>query len=115
MRSLQTSKIITKKVRPSREPELIDLSRADKPFDEQFKKHTSAIASGVCSYGEIPREQWGDHGSWIDEDKAAKVREDMRNKNVIYGDSVSYREMCTLDGSCCISLSTILLIRVCLS
>ncbi|ORY87380.1 glycosyl transferase, partial [Leucosporidium creatinivorum] len=66
----------------------------DEPFSEEFKKHTSGIASGVCSYGTIPRAQWKDHGDWIDEEKAGKTREEMKAKGVIYGDSVSYREMC---------------------
>ncbi|KAM0789293.1 hypothetical protein ACM66B_000133 [Microbotryomycetes sp. NB124-2] len=66
----------------------------DEPFSEEFKRHTSTVASGVCTYGSIPREQWADHGDWIDEERAAKARQAMADKNVIYGDSVSYREMC---------------------
>ncbi|KAK4051334.1 hypothetical protein OIV83_002818 [Microbotryomycetes sp. JL201] len=66
----------------------------DEPFSEEFKKHTSAIASGLCQYGQVPAEHWSNHGDWIDEERAAKARQAMADKNVIYGDSVSYREMC---------------------
>lgn len=31
---------------------------AAEPFSDEFKKHTSAIASGPCSYGLIPKEHW---------------------------------------------------------
>lgn len=66
----------------------------DKPFDDTFKKMTSGIASGKTSYGLIPEEHWSKHPSWIDEERATKAREEMVQKNVIYGDSVPYREMC---------------------
>ena len=66
----------------------------DKPFDERFIKMTSGITSGKTSYGLVPAEHWGKHPSWIDEDKAKLAREDMAKNNVIYGDSVPYREMC---------------------
>lgn len=66
----------------------------DEVFSEEFKKHTSAIASGPCTYGKIDSSQWGDHPSWIDEDKAKAARQQMEKDNVIYGGSVSYRHMC---------------------
>ncbi|KAK4057254.1 hypothetical protein OIO90_001751 [Microbotryomycetes sp. JL221] len=66
----------------------------DEPFSEEFKRHTSAIASGLCTYGQVPESQWKNHGDWIDEDRAARARQEMADKKVIYGDSVSYREMC---------------------
>lgn len=69
----------------------------DQPFDEEFKKVTSALVSGKTHYGEIPKEHWSfpDH---IDQDKAAKVRQDMKEKNIIYGDSISYRHMCRFES-----------------
>ncbi|CAD6582886.1 MAG: alpha 1,2-mannosyltransferase 2.4.1 [Cyphobasidiales sp. Tagirdzhanova-0007] len=66
----------------------------DQPFDETFKKMTSGIISGKVEYGLIPQNQWSKHPSWIDEDKAKDAREAMAKNNVIYGDSVPYREMC---------------------
>lgn len=66
----------------------------DQPFDDKFKKMTSGIISGEAKYGLIPKEHWSKHPSFIDEEKAKKAREDMAKNNVIYGDSVPYREMC---------------------
>ena len=69
----------------------------DKPFDATFKKVTSSLVSGKTHYGEIPKEHWSfpDH---IDQDKARKVREDMAERKIIYGDSVSYRHMCRFES-----------------
>ncbi|TPX14056.1 uncharacterized protein E0L32_000450 [Thyridium curvatum] len=69
----------------------------DKPFDATFKKVTSSLVSGKTHYGEIPHEHWSfpDH---IDQEKAQKVREDMKQKKIIYGDSVSYRHMCRFES-----------------
>lgn len=69
----------------------------DKPFDSTFKKVTSALVSGNTFYGEIPHEHWSypDH---IDQEKARKVREDMAQRKIIYGDSVSYRHMCRFES-----------------
>ena len=41
----------------------------------------------------MPKEHWS-IPSWIDEEKAKKVREEMDAKNIIYGGSLSYRHMC---------------------
>ncbi|GAA5856961.1 hypothetical protein JCM9279_005034 [Rhodotorula babjevae] len=65
----------------------------DQPFDDEFKRHTSGIASGPCSYGLVPKEQW-EEPAWIDEDKAAVERQKMADAKVIYGDSRTYRRMC---------------------
>ncbi|BGP43134.1 hypothetical protein JCM10449v2_007158 [Rhodotorula kratochvilovae] len=65
----------------------------DQPFNEEFKRHTSGIASGPCSYGLVPKEQW-EEPSWIDETKAAAERQKMAEAKVIYGDSKTYRRMC---------------------
>jgi len=69
----------------------------DKPFDETFKKVTTSLISGKTHYGEIPKEHWSfpDH---IDQDKARKVREDMAQRKIIYGDSISYRHMCRFES-----------------
>ncbi|MCJ1351192.1 MAG: alpha 1,2-mannosyltransferase 2.4.1 [Icmadophila ericetorum] len=69
----------------------------DKPFDEDFKKITTALVSGKTHYGEIPHEHWSfpDH---IDQEKARLVREDMANRKIIYGDSISYRHMCRYES-----------------
>lgn len=69
----------------------------DKPFDAEFKKVTSALVSGKTYYGEIPEEHWS-FPEHIDQDKAQKVREQMFQKKIIYGDSVSYRHMCRFES-----------------
>ncbi|KAK3339098.1 alpha-1,2 mannosyltransferase KTR1 [Neurospora tetraspora] len=69
----------------------------DKPFDDTFKKVTSSLVSGKTYYGEIPTEHWS-FPPHIDQEKAKKVREDMRQRKIIYGDSVSYRHMCRFES-----------------
>lgn len=69
----------------------------DADFDDTFKKVTTSLVSGKTHYGKIPKEHWG-FPDFIDTDKAAKVREDMRNRKIIYGDSISYRHMCRFES-----------------
>lgn len=69
----------------------------DKPFDEEFKKVTSNMVSGKTHYELIPTEHWS-FPDWIDQDRAALVREEMREKKIIYGDSISYRHMCRFES-----------------
>jgi alpha 1,2-mannosyltransferase len=69
----------------------------DKPFDETFKKVTASLVSGKTHYGQIPEEHWS-FPSFIDQDKAKKVREDMAQRKIIYGDSISYRHMCRFES-----------------
>jgi len=69
----------------------------DKPFDATFKKVTTALASGNTKYGLIEDKHWS-FPEWIDQNKAAEVREKMREAKVIYGDSVSYRHMCRYES-----------------
>jgi alpha 1,2-mannosyltransferase len=69
----------------------------DDEFDEEFKTVTTGIASGKTFYGKIPKEHW-EFPPWIDQKKAAKTRERMKQQNVIYGDSISYRHMCRYES-----------------
>ncbi|KAL1955530.1 hypothetical protein VTO42DRAFT_8484 [Malbranchea cinnamomea] len=69
----------------------------DKEFDDEFKKLTTAMVSGKAYYGLIPKEHWG-FPSWIDQKKAAEVRKDMKERKIIYGDSISYRHMCRYES-----------------
>ncbi|WQF85660.1 Putative glycosyl transferase, family 15, nucleotide-diphospho-sugar transferase [Colletotrichum destructivum] len=69
----------------------------DKPFDATFKKVTTSLVSGKTIYGEIPKKDWS-FPEWIDQEKARKVREDMAQRKIIYGDSVSYRHMCRFES-----------------
>lgn len=69
----------------------------DKPFDETFIKVTTALVSGKTKYGLIPKEHWS-FPDFIDQDKAREVREDMAERKIIYGDSISYRHMCRFES-----------------
>ena len=69
----------------------------DEEFTDEFKNVTTAMISGTTKYGLVPKEHWS-FPSWIDQDKAAKVRAEMREKKIIYGDSVSYRHMCRFES-----------------
>ncbi|KAI9828065.1 MAG: alpha 1,2-mannosyltransferase 2.4.1 [Thelocarpon impressellum] len=69
----------------------------DKPFDATFKRVTTALVSGTTRYGEIPKEHWS-FPDFIDQEKARKVREDMAERKIIYGDSISYRHMCRYES-----------------
>ncbi|KAL2833145.1 nucleotide-diphospho-sugar transferase [Aspergillus pseudoustus] len=69
----------------------------DQPFDDTFKRITSSLVSGTALYGEIPPEHWS-YPDWIDQDRAREVREEMREKKIIYGHSESYRHMCRYES-----------------
>lgn len=69
----------------------------DQPFDETFKKVTTAMVSGTARYGLIGKEHWS-FPDFIDQDKAKAVREDMAERKIIYGDSISYRHMCRFES-----------------
>ncbi|KAK4494188.1 hypothetical protein PRZ48_014486 [Zasmidium cellare] len=69
----------------------------DGDFDDTFKKVTTALTSGKARYGKIDTEHWG-FPDFIDQEKAKKVREDMHERKIIYGDSVSYRHMCRYES-----------------
>lgn len=69
----------------------------DKDFDENFIKLTTALISGRARYGKVPKDHWS-FPEWIDQEKAKKVREDMAERKIIYGDSTSYRHMCRFES-----------------
>ncbi|KAK4958452.1 alpha 1,2-mannosyltransferase 2.4.1 [Elasticomyces elasticus] len=69
----------------------------DADFDETFISVTTALTSGRTRYGKIDSAHWG-FPDFIDQEKAAKVREDMHERKIIYGDSVSYRHMCRYES-----------------
>ncbi|ADJ41761.1 ADL265W-Ap [Eremothecium gossypii ATCC 10895] len=69
----------------------------DEEFTDTFKALTSALVSGNTYYGKVPKEHWS-FPEWIDQDRAARVRQMMAEKNVIYGDSINYRFMCRYES-----------------
>ncbi|EGV62117.1 hypothetical protein CANTEDRAFT_125662 [Yamadazyma tenuis ATCC 10573] len=64
----------------------------DVPFTQEFKEQTTLMASGKTYYELIPEEDW-EPPSFID---TIKLEENLKksNKDVIYGGSRSYRNMC---------------------
>ncbi|KAG8834304.1 alpha 1,2-mannosyltransferase 2.4.1 [Serendipita sp. 399] len=69
----------------------------EEPFSEEFKKWTGNLISGTVEYGLIPREDWV-QPPHIDEERAKLAREEMIKDQVIYGGSVSYRNMCRFNS-----------------
>lgn len=65
----------------------------NEPFTEEFKETVKKHASGEVIFDLIPKEHWG-YPDYVDQDKAAIERKKMADKNIIYGDSESYRHMC---------------------
>lgn len=69
----------------------------DVPFTDEFVQETTKSVSGKTKYGFIPYEHWSVPIS-INTKKFAAAREKMREENVIYGDSISYRHMCRYES-----------------
>ena len=55
------------------------------------------LISGEVKFGVIPHDHWY-QPDWIDEDKARASRDKMVADNIIYGGSVSYRNMCRFNS-----------------
>ncbi|THH10402.1 hypothetical protein EW145_g1357 [Phellinidium pouzarii] len=69
----------------------------DEPFDENFIQRTSQLVSGNISFGVIPHDHWV-QPDWIDENRARDGRNRLMAQNVIYGGSISYRNMCRFNS-----------------
>ncbi|THH26879.1 hypothetical protein EUX98_g7307 [Antrodiella citrinella] len=69
----------------------------EEPFSDEFKRRISNVISGQVSFGQIPHDHWYQPES-IDEPKASAAREQMVKDNIIYGGSVSYRNMCRFNS-----------------
>lgn len=65
----------------------------DKEFTDEFVNAIRTEASGKVQFGVIPKEIW-DYPDFIDLNRAAKTREYMKKKKIIYGDLESYHHMC---------------------
>ena len=55
------------------------------------------MINGEVTFGLVPHEHWF-QPDWIDEDRARAGREKMVADNIIYGGSVSYRNMCRFNS-----------------
>ena len=65
----------------------------DEPFTDEFKLYTRGMASGPVEYAVIEPEEW-EVPAHVDRVKANASMEAMEADGVIYGGSVSYRQMC---------------------
>jgi len=63
------------------------------PFTDDFKRRIKVLTSAKVEFGLIPHDHWFQPDS-IDEDRASASRKKMEQDNIIYGGSVSYRNMC---------------------
>ena len=63
----------------------------DETFTQEFRILTAGMASGDVEYGLIDNQKEWSTPAWIDTEKAKEAMEEMVRKDVIYGESVSYR------------------------
>ncbi|EIN06518.1 alpha-1,2-mannosyltransferase [Punctularia strigosozonata HHB-11173 SS5] len=69
----------------------------EEPFTEDFKKRVSVLLSSPAEFITIPHDDWF-QPEWIDESKAEAGRNKLVEESVIYGGSVSYRNMCRFNS-----------------
>ncbi|KAK7030874.1 hypothetical protein VNI00_013984 [Paramarasmius palmivorus] len=77
----------------------------EEPFSDDFKHTTesqdyrrvSNVISSTVEFGLIPKEHWY-QPDWIDESRATAGRKKMEEEGVIYGGSLSYRNMCRFNS-----------------
>ncbi|KAM0688665.1 hypothetical protein COBT_000066 [Conglomerata obtusa] len=65
----------------------------DEDFTDDFKSAISKVISSPASFGKLTSEQWGPP-AWIDLEKAQKSMDALNSMGIIYGGSLSYRNMC---------------------
>ncbi|KAI0710663.1 glycosyltransferase family 15 protein [Earliella scabrosa] len=69
----------------------------EEPFSDDFKTRVSNVINGEVTFGLVPHEHWF-QPDWIDEERAKAGRDKMVADNIIYGGSVSYRNMCRFNS-----------------
>jgi alpha 1,2-mannosyltransferase len=69
----------------------------DEPFSDEFKKLTSGLATGKAHYAVIPKKHWSIPSS-INQTHMREEMQKLKDKDVIYGDSLSYRHMCRFNS-----------------
>ncbi|KAJ3781406.1 glycosyltransferase family 15 protein [Lentinula aff. detonsa] len=69
----------------------------DEEFTNEFKGLVLLETNAPVHFGLIPKEQWV-QPAWIDEGKAEESRHRLKEQNIIYGDSSSYRNMCRFNS-----------------
>lgn len=63
------------------------------PFSDIFKSSIASLVSGKATFVEIPLHHWT-FPDWLDMEKVELTKQTMKQQNVKYGDSDSYRHMC---------------------
>jgi len=69
----------------------------EQPFSDEFKRRVSFLVSGPVHFGQIPADHWY-QPEWVNETKATEERQKMEEENIIYGGSLSYRNMCRFNS-----------------
>ncbi|KAF8205430.1 glycosyltransferase family 15 protein [Mycena galopus ATCC 62051] len=69
----------------------------EEPFTENFRRSMLRLTNGTASFGLVPNEHWV-QPEWIDEDVARAGRNKMVAQNIIYAESVPYRNMCRFNS-----------------
>ncbi|KAH9920981.1 glycosyltransferase family 15 protein [Amylocystis lapponica] len=67
------------------------------PFSAEFQERMKGLVSGPVHFGVIPARHWY-QPDWIDEEKATQGRNQLVEADIIYGGSVSYRNMCRFNS-----------------
>lgn len=65
----------------------------DKIFTNEFKSSILKLISSKAEFGLIKDDEWS-FPHWINISKAEETRKVMKQKNIAYGSSISYRHMC---------------------
>ncbi|KAJ3998143.1 glycosyltransferase family 15 protein [Lentinula boryana] len=69
----------------------------EEEFTEEFQEGVKSKTNASVQFGLIPSRHWY-QPDWIDEAKAEQGRNALKASNVIYADSVSYRNMCRFNS-----------------
>ncbi|KAL1761659.1 nucleotide-diphospho-sugar transferase [Schizophyllum commune] len=69
----------------------------DEEFTDEFKARVLALTDAPVEFGLIPSEHWN-QPDWIDEERALESRKKMKHDGVMYGGSLSYRNMCRFNS-----------------
>lgn len=69
----------------------------DEPFTEEFKKEITHVVSGDTIFTTIPKEYW-QVPKHVDQKWMKSKLSQMKSEEVLYGDSISYRQMCRFNS-----------------
>ncbi|KAJ1834901.1 hypothetical protein LPJ63_001557, partial [Coemansia sp. RSA 2711] len=69
----------------------------DEPFSDEFINMTRSMTQAEVHYGQIPSEHWS-YPEYINQTRASEARAKMKQDDVMYGGSESYRHMCRFES-----------------